>query len=117
MKVIFILLFISLTSLFGEHPSPEVCPIVKNDFNYYSNQKVELVIPSSFSLGKNQIEIKLSETKLPSGYNIVAFIDVEQFSSKDEPEVENGIPFASVEFDEKGKYELLLNVNLIYRSS
>lgn len=117
MKVVFTLLFIFLTLLFGEKNSPEVCPIVKKDFNYYAEQKVDLIIPSVFSLGKNLIEIKLSDAVLPSGYNIVAFIDVEEFSSKKEPEVENAIPFSSVEFYEKGNYELLLNVNLIYRSS
>lgn len=117
MKVVFTLFFISLTLLFGEQNSPEVCPIVKKDFNYYAEQKAKLIIPKKFSLGKNQIEIKLSESILPSGYNIVAFVDVEEFSSKKEPEFENGIPFSSVEFYEKGIYELLINVNLIYRSS
>jgi len=117
MKVFFALLFITLTILFGEQNSSKVCEISKKDFDYYSNQKIELIIPSKFSIGKNQIEIKLSKSKFPSGYNVVAFIDIEKFSSKKEPEVENGIPFSSIEFYEKGKYELLLNVNLIYRSS
>lgn len=117
MKVVITLLFIFMTILFGEQHSPEVCPIVEKDFNYYADQKVELVIPSKFTLGENIIEIKLSDINLPSGYNIVAFIDVEEFSSKEEPEVENGIPLSSIEFTENGQYELLLNVNLIYRSS
>ena len=117
MKVVFTLLFISLTILFGEEHSPGVCPIVEKDFNYYADQKVDLIVPSEFTLGENIIEINLSNTNLPSGYNIVAFIDVEKYTSKEEPEVENGIPLSAIEFTEKGTYELLLNVNLIYRSS
>ncbi len=117
MKIIFTLLFLFLTLLFGEQDSPKVCPINKKDFNYYANQKVDVSIPLEFSLGKNEIKIKLSETEYPSGYNVVAFIDVEESSSKVEPEVENGIPITSIEFFEKGKYELQLNVNIIYRSS
>ncbi|WP_072680103.1 hypothetical protein [Arcobacter sp. LA11] len=117
MKTILALLFISLTLLIAEEDFSKVCPIVKKDFDYYSNQDVKVIIPSKFFIGKNKIEIKLSESKLPSGYNIVAFIDIEHFTSKKEPEVENGIPFSSIEFYEKGNYELLLNVNLIYRSS
>jgi hypothetical protein len=117
MKVVFIFLLISFISLFGGGNSPEVCIISKKDFNYYSNQKVELIIPSKFIVGKNEIEIKLAESNLPSGYNIVAFIDLDEYPSQKEPEVENGIPFSSIEFYEEGKYELLLNVNLIYRSS
>ena len=117
MKVIFILFFISLTLLFGEKNSPEVCPIEKKDFNYYSNQKIKVSLPPKFILGKNEIKIELSESEYPSGYNVVAFIDVEEFTSKEEPEVENDIPFSYIEFKEKGTYSLLLNVNIIYRSS
>lgn len=93
MKVVFALLFISLTILLGEQNSPKVCVISKKDFNYYSNQDMKVIIPPKLFIGKNKIEIRLSESSLPSGYNIVAFIDVEHFTSKKEPEVENGIPF------------------------
>lgn len=117
MRVIFTLFFLFLTSLFGGQSSPEVCPIDEKDFNYYSNQKVDVSIPSKFFLGKNEIKIKLTETEYPSGYNVVAFIDVEESTAKIEPEVENDIPITSIEFLEKGEYELLLNVNIIYRSS
>ena len=117
MRVIFTLFLFSLTLFSGEVNSPEVCPITEKDFNYYSNQKVEVSIPSKFVLGKNDINIKLDELNYPSGYNVVAFIDVEESSSKSEPEIENGIPTSSITFHENGTYELLLNVNLIYRSS
>lgn len=119
MKIVLILLF-SLTLLFGEQSSPEVCPIdkvQKKDFDYYSNQKVEVTLPEKFSLGKNNIKIMLTEEEYPSGYNVVAFVDIEESSSKKEPEVENDIPISSIEFYEKGNYELLLQVNIIYRSS
>ncbi len=117
MKTFLILIFISLNLLSGENDSPEVCPIVEKDFNYYSKQKVDISLPYKFSLGKNDIEIKLNELNYPSGYNVVAFIDVEESSSKIEPEIENDIPISSINFFKKGKYKLLLNVNIIYRSS
>ena len=119
MRVAFIIFLFSFSLLFGGSNSPkEVCNISKSsEFKYYSKQKAKAIIPETFIIGKNKIEIKLKNTNFPSGYNLVAFLDVLEFTSETEPEVENDIPFLEVEFFEKGEYKLLLNVNLTYRSS
>jgi len=119
MRVAFILFLFSFSLLFGEtNSSKDVCNISKSsEFNHYAKQKAKIILPKKFTLGKNKIEIKLKNTNFPSGYNLVAFLDVLEFTSKTEPEVENDIPFLEVEFFEKGTYKIMLNVNLTYRSS
>lgn len=118
MKYSYLVMFIFISSLWGGMiPSPDYCPLIKVDeFNHYSKQKVDIILPKKFKIGKNDINIRLSNPKFPSGYMVTAYVDLLDFKGK-EPEIEDGYPLSSVEIFEKGNYTVELKVNLIYKSS
>ena len=118
MKYSYLVMFIFISSLWGGMvPPPDYCPLSKMDeFNDYANQEVSIKLPNKFVIGINDINIRLSKPKLPSGYIVAAYLDLIDFKDK-EPEIEDGYPISSIEIFKKGNYIVELKVNLIYKSS
>lgn len=118
MKYAYLVMFIFISFLKGGIvPSPDFCPVKSIDeFDHYAKQKVDVKLPKQFEIGKNDIEIVLSNPKFPSGYMVTAYLDLLQFKAK-EPEIEDGYPLSTIEIFKKGKYTVELKVNLIYKSS
>mgnify|MGYP001774421402 CR=1 FL=1 len=118
MKYTYLVMFIFISSLKGGIvPSPDFCPVINIDeFNHYATQKVDVKLPEKFKIGKNDINIMLSNPKFPSGYMVTAYLDLLEFEAK-EPEIEDGYPLSTIEIFEKGKYTVELKINLIYKGS
>lgn len=119
MKYAYIVMFIFISSLWGgSMPSLSFTPAINNvEFDFYATQKVDIKLPKHFILGKNDINITLSNPKFPSGYIVAAYLDLVSFDNIKEPEIEDGYPLSSIEIFEKGNYTVKLQVNLIYKGS
>lgn len=98
--------------------APDVCPVIDmEEFRHYSKQDVSITYNKEAKLGKNVIDISLSNPKLPSGYMVSAFLDIITVTDSEAFEVVDGYPKTTVTIKEPGEYQFSLGVNLVYRGS
>lgn len=112
-----VLVFISLTRS-SETRAPDVCSIADSKgFEYYTQQEIKIEVPKQIIKGDNVINIKLSNSKFPSGYMVSAFLDIIEEPKQSNLEIIDGYPKTIVSLSTPGDYEFSMRVNLIYKAS
>ena len=98
-------------------PAPVVCTFGDPMFGELSHQKVIFKEPKEYTVGKeNLVIIELEKPNVPSGYMVSVFVAIVK-SPKQKPQSQGWYPSTIIVPKEKGKHELNIQVNLMYKGS
>ena len=101
------------------HPAPSIGNFTDPLFYTFSHQQVDILPPSEYKVGKeNIILLRLEKPDLPSGYRVSVLLDVlKSPSSSSPPKMQGWYPKTTIIPTVKGEYIIGVHVNLIYKSS